>query len=310
LEPWIEDFEASVFEGLSQENKSIPCRFLYDDIGSRLFDRICTLPEYYPMRCEAEILCERSQELSRLLPSSATVIEWGAGSTTKAALLLRSLRSPITYVPIDISQTRLVASSAAMLSNHQDLAVIAVRADFAKPITLPDDVPLKPRIGFFPGSTIGNFSPAEAVLLLRQIGLLLGPGGWLIIGVDLKKNPRLLHAAYNDAEGVTAAFNLNLLNRINRELGGHFDRNMFLHHAFYAVRQGRIEMHICSAVRQEVWIGERRFGFREHETIHSENSYKYAIDEFVSLSEEAGFDVVRTWTDRFSLFSMHVMVVR
>lgn len=309
LEPEVGSFLEDVFFGLTQPAKTLPCKFFYDERGSRLFDDICALEEYYPTRTEVSILERHTREIGARLPEKASVIEFGSGSADKVRVLWRGLRSPGGYVPIDISRRHLVRNASAFAADHPSVRVTAICADFSRPIDLDGIVPSRSRIGFFPGSTIGNFSPLAARALLEQFAATLGRGGALVIGVDLKKDPRTLERAYNDRRGVTAAFNLNLLRRINRELEGNFDVDRFAHRAFYNEAKGRVEMHLVSKVQQEVRIADRCFSFAAGENIHTESSYKYEIANFRRLAARAGFRSKATWTDAAGLFSVQLFAL-
>jgi len=311
FEPEVTDFESAVLEGLSQVPKSIPCKFFYDQRGSRLFDEICGLEEYYPTRTELAILQRRRADIARLAGPGVQVVEFGSGASTKARLLLGALDRPAAYAAVEISREHLLAATMTLAREFPKVEIMAVCADYTRPFTVPrpQRSPNAPRLGFFPGSTIGNFDPDEAQAFLAGAAGLLGTGSGLVIGVDLKKDTAILHAAYNDARGVTAAFNLNLLARINRELGGTFDLRRFAHEAIYNAPAGRIEMHLRSRIEQEVKVRGRRFAFSAGETIHTENSYKYGIGEFHSLAAAAGFRPVETWTDERGLFSLHFLRV-
>lgn len=309
LEPSRDEFRASVIAGLSAPRKTLPCKFFYDAEGSRLFDRICELPEYYPTRTEFRILEARAPKIARLLGPHARVVEFGSGAGTKIRLLLAALDRPAAYVPVDISRSHLLAAATELARDFPNLRVAPVCTDYTQPFALPAIPGLAPQInaGFFPGSTIGNFTPEEAVAFLTRARRLLGPGSVLIIGVDLVKDEAVLNAAYNDAAGITDAFNLNLLHRINRELGGTFDVRGFTHHAFWNREDGRIEMHLVSRRRQTVEIGGHFFDFASGETIHTENSYKYTIDRFRALARKAGYVPSEAWTDAADLFSLHML---
>ncbi|HEX6979606.1 MAG TPA: L-histidine N(alpha)-methyltransferase [Alphaproteobacteria bacterium] len=308
LAPTGENFRDAVLAGLSRTPKSIPCKFLYDARGSALFEKICELPEYYPTRTECGILRRAASEIAEHAGPDCQVVEFGSGSSTKTRILLDALRRPSSYVPVDISREQLRAAASALASRYQGLNIIAICADY----TADDFVPALPdangtRLAFFPGSTIGNFEPGEAKRFLARCAHVVGAGGALLIGVDLKKDEGILNAAYNDAAGITAAFNLNLLVRMNRELGASFDVRRFAHDAFYSEAQGRVEIYIRSLERQGVSVAGRSFLFAPGERIHTENSYKYAIGEFQHLAEEAGFRPVRAWTDPQRLFSVHLL---
>ncbi len=303
------EFREAVLAGLSRHQKQIPSKFFYDAAGSRLFDQICTLPEYYPTRTETEILRANAGELADIVPPEAVLVEYGSGASVKVRILLEALRRPGGYVPIDISRDHLRLAASALAADYPRLTVRPVCADFARPMSLPRNMPAGPRIGFFPGSTIGNLHPPDAACLLIRFARQLGADGWLLIGVDLKKDSRVLHAAYNDSAGVTAAFNRNLLVRINRELDGRFDLESFDHSAFWNDKDGRIEMHLVSAVSQTGRVSGRAFRFAAGESIHTENSYKYTVEEFRRLAASAGFRPTAVWSDAERLFSVHLLRV-
>ncbi len=307
LEPEIADFRADVLAGLAAPRKRIPSKYFYDETGSRLFEEICRLEEYYPTRTETALLSANADALGALLPANASVIEFGSGSAEKIRLLVGGLRRPRVYVPVDISRRHLIHNAEIFAREHPDIQVAAVCADFTGPLDVDAVVPPGPRIGFFPGSTIGNLTPDDAVEFLRGAAATLGLGGFLVIGVDLKKDRAVLEAAYNDARGVTAAFNLNLLRRINRELGGTFDLRGFEHDAVYREDLGRVEMHLVSRRDQRATVDGVSFDFAAGETIHTENSYKYGVEEFRSLSERAGFRSARTLIDPLNRFSIHCL---
>jgi dimethylhistidine N-methyltransferase len=295
-----------VIAGLSASPKRLSPKLFYDAEGSRLFDAICRTPEYYPTRSEMGILQERAGEIAALVGPGVLLIEPGSGSSDKVRLLLDALR-PGTYMPMDISRDHLYAAARRLALAYPWLTVHAACADF----TLNETLPLSPsgmrRVVFFPGSTIGNFEPEEAVGFLRRIAGLIGPDGGLLIGVDLKKDAAILNRAYNDGAGITAAFNRNLLNRVQRELGARVDVGRFEHCAFYNADQGRVEMHLRSTARQSIEVEGYRFVFQPGESIHTENSYKYSIDEFTALANRAGLGSVQTWTDEHDLFSVHYL---
>jgi dimethylhistidine N-methyltransferase len=305
-----DDFALAVLDGLSQPAKSLPCRFFYDARGSALFEEITRLPEYYPTRTETAILEANAADMAGAVANGGVLVEFGSGSSTKTEILLRRLPKLRAYVAIDVSQSALSDAAARLRSNFPTLDVRTIVADFSYPVALPQDLGHTPKTGFFPGSTIGNLTPAEAGGLLRVFRGVLSAGGKLIVGVDLKKDPRRLVLAYNDAAGVTAEFNLNLLRRINRELGGTFDVDAFRHEAVYNPREGRIEMHLESRREQEARVAGRRFRFRAGERIHTENSYKYAVSQFQELARAADWDPHRVWTDAESLFSVHELAAR
>jgi dimethylhistidine N-methyltransferase len=300
-------FLHDVLTGLSCRQKAISPKYFYDAAGSRLFDRICDLPEYYPTRTETAILRNSAASIAARAGWDVALVEFGSGSSTKVRILLDALRLPAAYVAIDICGPHLTAAAQTLQRDYPQLAITAVEADFTQEVRLPDSLRGKKRLGFFPGSTIGNFSPDEAELFLHKAARSLGPGGDMLVGVDLKKHGAVLHAAYNDHAGVTAAFNLNLLVRINRELRGDFDIKSFRHRAVYNAAAGRIEMHIESLKPQTVRIAGDVFTFREGETIHTENSYKYTVESFHRLVNKAGWRISDTYLDAEKLFSMHYL---
>jgi dimethylhistidine N-methyltransferase len=312
LHPPADDFHAEVIAGLRSVPKTLPCKFFYDSIGSRLFEQICELEEYYPTRTEIALLRRHRHEIAKLVGRNAHVIELGSGATTKVRILLDSAGGTIGYTGVDISKEHLFDSAQSLATDFPKVRVTAVCADYTRAFELPRGVvpPSVKKVGFFPGSTIGNFTRAEALDFLAAIAGLLGAEGELLIGVDLKKDPKILHAAYNDRQGVTAAFNLNLLARINRELAADFDLSAFRHHAPYNVSEGRVEMYLVSQRDQRVRIGDRLIEFRRGETIHTENSHKFGADEFVMLAARAGFLPIANWIDDSGLFSLHYLRVR
>ena len=307
----LKSFRDDVFEGLSREQKELPCKYFYDDRGSELFNTICGLDEYYPTRTETALLQAHGREMADLIGPGVCLIEFGCGSLLKTRLLLDALRSPAAFVPIDISADHLLQSAAALAADYPNLEVLPVVADFTRPVKLPDKArkASENRIGFFPGSTIGNFDHAGAADFLATVADMVGGGGALLIGVDLKKDEDILVRAYDDAQGVTAAFNRNVLERINRELGGCFDIETFRHRALYNGAEGRIEMHLVSEKDQTVTVHDRDFTFTEGETIHTEDSYKYHVEEFSSFAARAGFRSARTWVDGDDLFSLHYLTL-
>jgi len=306
LAPGEESFRDAVLKGLGRSPKSIPCKFFYDARGSALFEAICRLPEYYPTRTEIAILEVNAAEIATQIGPHGRLIEFGSGASTKARILLRALDRPAAYVPVDISREHLRDAAISLAEDFPSLAVVAVCADYTRPFPLPPlPGPSGKRVGFFPGSTIGNFEPDAAIGFLANYARILGPGGEMLIGVDLKKDPEILDTAYNDRAGVTAEFNLNLLVRINRELDGDLDIDRFEHVAFYNEVEGRIEIYIRSLANQEAWIAGTHIHFAKGELIHTEYSYKYSIPEFRALAGRAGFRPIRTWTDPSALFSVH-----
>ncbi len=297
-------FQADVEDGLGKTPKSLPCKYFYDERGSELFARICELDAYYPTRTELRIMKAHVDEMTSLIGRRARLVELGSGNSTKTRVLLDRMPNLEAYVPVDISGEYLARAAASLARDYPHVPVVPVCADYSRPFALPVTARATRTVVYFPGSTIGNLLPAEARRFLKVVAQLAGPGGGLLIGVDLKKDPRILHAAYNDPEGVTAAFNLNLLRRINRELGGEFDLARFRHEAFYDSRHGRIEMQLVSSARQIVRVGRTRFAFAEGEPITTEYSYKYDVDEFERLAASAGFSPRRVWTDEQRLFSV------
>lgn len=303
-------FRRDVLAGLSDPSKHIPCKYLYDKPGSLLFDKICELPEYYPTRTERAILTRHAGSISEQIGPRVALVEYGSGSSVKSRLLLDALAGPVAYVPVDISLRHLEASATRIARAYPAIDVLPVCADFTQPFGLPD-FPREPSHAavFFPGSTIGNFEPDAARRLLRQIARLVGNGGGLVIGFDLQKDPRVIEAAYNDRQGVTAAFNLNLLHRINRELDGGFDADRFEHHAVYEDRAGRVSISLVSKVRQSVSIGDDAFRFEAGEAIHTEYSHKYTLPQFQAMAASAGMGVHRVWTDPKQWFAVAHCVV-
>jgi dimethylhistidine N-methyltransferase len=298
-------FAADVIDGLSAKPKRLPAKYFYDLAGSALFERITELPEYYPTRCELTLLREHAPAIASLFPPSCALIEFGAGSSRKARILLGAAATVEAYVPVDISGDFLQQDAAQLRRDFPRLAVHPVIADFTLAFDVPAALANLPRVGFFPGSTIGNFEHHEAIKFLHHAGETLGHGAVLVIGVDLIKDVSVLCPAYNDAEGVTAKFNLNLLARINRELNANFDLAAFEHHACYNRQHSRIEMHLASLKRQKVRVNGKTINFRLGETIHTENSYKYTIEGFQALAQAAGWLPLNVWSD--GLFSLHAI---
>ena len=303
------EFAASVIEGLSKPRKSLPCRYFYDARGSELFEEITCLPEYYPARTEIAILDAHAAEIANAAPDGAVLVEFGSGSSRKTEILLAHLPRLRAYVPIDVSESALEEAKRRLIKRFPALDVRPLTGDFSGPVAVPQDLAKVPKLGFFPGSTIGNFPPFAASRLLGAMRRVLSPEGRLIVGVDLKKDARQLVRAYNDAAGVTAAFNLNLLARINRELECSFDLDGFRHEAIYDPREGRVEMHIVSLKNQAVRIRGLWFRFLAGETIHTENSYKYTIRQFQDLACSAGWMPGRVWTGGQNLFSVHELML-
>jgi dimethylhistidine N-methyltransferase len=299
-----EHFAHDVIAGLSANPKRIPPKYFYDSEGSRLFEEITATPEYYPTRSEHEILRMQAGAIVQHFPTGAALVEFGSGACIKVRFLLDAARKLKAYVPVDIAGEFLNAEAAALRKDYPNLAILPVVADFMKPFALPDAVADLPKIGFFPGSTIGNFEPHEAAAFLGHAGTILGEGAVMVVGVDLIKDEAVLNAAYNDAAGVTARFNLNVLRRINRELGGNLKLDGFEHHAFYNRNRNRIEMHLASRGRQKVTVAGTTFEFRAGETIHTENSYKYSPQSFAALARGAGWTLLDRWTDAKGNFAV------
>ena len=306
-----ESFQQDVSEGLRGDVKSLPCKYLYDERGSQLFDRICELDEYYLMRTELEIMDRYGSEMAKQIGTGVMLVEYGSGSSIKTRILLDHLIDPAAYVPVDISREHLQKSATALSAVYPDLCVIPVCADFTRPFELPN-APRTPTHSavYFPGSTIGNFQPEAAQEILSQVADLCGTGGGLLIGIDLQKDASTLEAAYDDADGVTAEFNLNLLHRINREADGDFQIEQFEHVAFYEEHGGRIEIYLESRIDQTVTVAGELFEFAAGERIHTEHSHKYTIDGFASLAADVGLTLRRSWCDDQSRFAvLHLTVL-
>lgn len=303
-----EAFGPALLAGLRARPRQVSPKFFYDAEGARLFDRICALPEYYPTRTELALLEQHAGEMAQVVGAHADVVEFGAGSMSKIRILLAALHAPVRYLPVDISVEHLLHHAELLGQEFPALEVRPVAADFTRRFALPPASHVAHRrVGFFPGSSIGNFTPDEARQFLAAAARTLRGGG-LLIGVDLVKSPAVLHAAYNDAEGITAAFNRNLLARANRELGADFDLAAFDHYAFYNPREARIEMHLISARQQRVHLLGERFDFAPGETLHTENSHKYTLDSFRALARQAGFEPREVWCDARQWFSVHWLV--
>jgi dimethylhistidine N-methyltransferase len=304
--PGVADLRREVLDGLSAEPRAIPPKFFYDERGSELFDQICELPEYYQTRTETEILQRALPELAELIGAECLLVELGSGASKKVRLLLEQLR-PSAYVGVDISKEFLLTSTQALARDYPWLEVHAACVDFSAGLEIPHGDLSAHKVGFFPGSSIGNFDPDDAVRLMADVGDMVGRDGHFLIGVDLKKPVGVLNAAYNDAVGVTAAFNLNLLRRIRSELDTDLDPDTFEHYAFYSPLPGRIEMHLISRLRQHIRIEDRTYSFEPGEGIHTENSYKYTVKEFGELAMRAGFRQQAVWLDDGALFSVQLL---
>jgi dimethylhistidine N-methyltransferase len=303
-------FKTDVVEGLRATPKHVPAKYFYDSTGSQLFERITELPEYYPTRSEMRILRDNAADIARLIMAGSALLEFGSGSSKKARILLCAAPRLAAYVPVDICGEMVEQEAVELRPDFTDLKVLPVTADICFPFELPAEATTAPvRVGFFPGSTIGNFEPHEAAAFLRNAGRILGAGATLIVGVDLIKPVEVLNAAYNDKAGVTAKFNLNLLVRINRELGGTFKLDTFEHHAFYNRERHRIEMHLVSLKRQKVKVAGETIDFRAGETIHTENSYKYSTESLGALARGAGWQPAGVWTDERKYFSIQAFTL-
>lgn len=299
-----DDFLHALQLGLARPQKSISPKYFYDGPGSALFDRICALPEYYPTRTECALLEQHVGEIAQHIGAQAEVLEFGAGSLAKMRLLMQGLNQPTRFIPIDISGEHLAQSAQLLAVDFPMLEVLPLVADYTNELALPPvHVRSRRRVGFFPGSTIGNLAPSEALAFLSRTAKYLRAGG-LLLGADLVKHPDQLHAAYNDSQGVTAQFNLNVLARANRELGADFVLDHFAHSAFYNAPLRRIEMHLLSTCDQVVHIGGQTYGFADGETLHTENSYKFTLNGLRELARQAGFTPVTTWTDPEHLFCL------
>lgn len=301
-------FAEELHQALRARPRSISPKYFYDEIGSALFEQICSLPEYYPTRTELSLLHRHAAEMAALMGPQAQLLEYGAGALTKVRLLLQRLERPQAFVPIDISGPHLLQACAALQAEHPDLPIQPLVGDFSQALALPllgaTGTGAGRRVGFFPGSSIGNFTPDQALAFLQLTAAQLRGGG-LLIGVDLIKDPELLHAAYNDSQGVTARFNLNLLERARRELGCQFALDGFCHSAFYNAPLQRIEMHLLSMRRQLLRLQGVTYEFEAGDTLHTENSYKYSVAGFQALAERAGYKAGPVWTDAEHWFSLH-----
>jgi dimethylhistidine N-methyltransferase len=297
-------FEADALEGLSRPQKAMSPKYFYDAEGSRLFEAICDLPEYYPTRTETALLGDIAGEIAAVLPKDAALVEFGSGASTKTRLLLDAAPQIAVYVPIDISPTALDEAAQALRADYPEVAVAPLVDDFTRAIQLPQDAAGRPVAGFFPGSTIGNFTPKEAIAFLANARALLGDGSVFIVGCDLVKDPGVLVAAYDDAAGVTAAFNMNLLTRMNRELGADFDLAAFRHLSRWNATEQRIEMHLESLRRQTVEVAGKMFAFAEGETIHTENAYKFTLAGIEGLAAAAGWSLERAWRSEEPAFAV------
>jgi len=299
------DFVADVVAGLSSNPRALPCKYFYDERGAALFQKICELPEYYITRTEIDILDRNRAEIASQLGPNIQLIGLGTGAGTKTRILIEALTNPAVYVPVDISETQLRESTALFREIFPELEILPVCADYLQPVVLPQARRKAARnIVYFPGSTIGNFGPDEAIEFLRRAANVCRENGGLLLGVDLKKDAGVIEAAYNDSAGITARFNLNLLERVNRDLGADFDIDQWQHRAIYNSNAGRIEMYLISEVDQFVHVAEHKFHFRRGEKITTEYSYKYAPEEFAALAGKAGFEFAHMWSDDARLFGV------
>lgn len=306
--PRRNDFLLEVLSGLKKKQKQLPAKYFYDEKGSDLFKRICALDEYYIPCTETSIMEENIGEITAILGEEIILIEYGCGDCAKTRVLLNHLKNPAAFIPIDISIEQLVCISGEIAVDYPGLNVLPVCADYANEFVLPvDGYKNSRRVVYFPGSSVGNFDPEETEKFLESIAEVCGVNGMLLIGIDLKKDPKILNKAYNDEQGVTAAFNFNLLTRINRELGADFNTENFRHNAFYNQEQGRVEMHLVSLRKQVVRLNGSVFPFEEGETIWTESSYKYGVDEFASIAKAAGFRLIKSWTDKKQWFSVQCL---
>lgn len=310
LDSGREEIVREVLDGLRSSPKTLPCKYFYDERGSELFDRICNLDDYYPTRTELGIMDDAVEEIADLLGPDVLLVEYGSGSSLKTEFLLEALHQPAAYMPIDISAEHLSKSAERLARRFPDLEVLPVSADYTSDFDLPTpSKPVRRRVVYFPGSTIGNFDRPEAEDFLRHMAAVAGPAGGVLIGVDLEKDRDILERAYNDSEGVTAEFNLNLLTHLNRLIGTDFDPEQFRHRAFYDADAGRIEMHLVSETDQAVQVGSTSIELAAGETICTEHSNKYRLDGFRELAEAAGLEVEKVWTDAKGWFSVQYLSV-
>ncbi|MBL4797887.1 MAG: L-histidine N(alpha)-methyltransferase [Oleispira sp.] len=315
-QPVAQDILTEVIAGLSRPQKVLPAKYFYDEQGSKLFEAITKLPEYYPTRIEINLLRQHREAIAKLLKEDVWLLEYGSGASLKIRLLLQAIK-PNCYVPMDISKDFLLASAESLMEDYPWLNVYAACVDYSQPIRLPADmITSAQKLGFFPGSSIGNFSPQEAQVFLQGVRNTLGKDGAMLIGIDLQKDKQVLEAAYNDCQNVTAAFNFNILHHINRVLGTQFNVDYFEHKAIYSEEKSRIEMHLVSTMDQIVRISDsntadgesKNITFKTGESIHTENSYKYSKKGFTDLVEGAGFEVRECWSDDkdyFAMFYLH-----
>ena len=304
----IEFYEA-ILEGLALPQKTISPKFFYDERGSKIFDKICDTPEYYLTRTEIALLNDIQEELYTLVEPGSAVVEYGCGSSIKIKALLSALPKPSHYIAIDISKTHLISTAKEIASNYNNISVAAICADFMEPINWPERASFESlkRLAFFPGSTIGNLNPSEACQFLKHVRHLVGDEGSFLIGVDMKKDAEIFNRAYNDKEGHTADFNLNLLHRMKKELDADINISEFSHKAFYNEKLGRVEMHLISNTKQGIKINNLEFSFEKGESIHTECSYKYSVIEFSELAKKSGFSVLKNWSDKRNYFGIYLL---
>jgi dimethylhistidine N-methyltransferase len=310
LKPSLKDLKTEVLAGLKKPQKKLAAKFFYDKHGSELFDKITKLDEYYLTRTEESILQQYKEEMDAMIDEGDVLIEFGSGSSKKIRILLDQVERLAAYMPIDISREFLKESAEDLVKDYPDLEVIAVCADYTQSFQLPEVKTDGKRIVFFPGSTIGNFEPVFIEEFLQKVAKMLRTNDGMLIGVDLKKDESVLNAAYNDARGVTAAFNLNILNRINEALDANFDLTKFEHVAFYNEEYGRVEMHLKSLCEQSITIEGESIQFKENETIHTENSHKFTVSEFQQIAADNGFHPIKVWLDPNNYFSVHYLTVK
>lgn len=309
FQPEVINRTREVVKGLKKTPKEMHPKYFYDEKGSQLFDKICELPEYYPTRTEQAIMADNIDGIIDRIGDNALLVEYGSGSSLKTRTLLNNLPHLAGYVPIDIAKEHLLNSVRDLATRYPFLRVLPVVADYESDFTIP--MPYQPVghvVAYFPGSTIGNFHPNHAIDFLRSIRAACGPESHLLIGVDLQKSPQVLQAAYDDSAGVTAAFNLNILAHLNRELGANFDLDQFAHEAIYNKKHNRIEMHLISQTEQTVWLSGEAIQFAAGEIIWTESSYKYTLISFAFIAAQAGYEVTEVWTDPQDYFSVQYLV--
>ncbi len=301
---------AEVLHGLRKAQKELPSKYLYDERGARLFERITSLADYYPTRVEAQIMARHIDEIVDAIGSGAMLIDYGSGNSAKARQLLERLERPTAYIPIDISREQLMAATAQLREDFPHMEILPVVADYTRSFELPlPSHPPQRRVAFFPGSTIGNFEPLLAERFLERMADTCGPDGGLVIGADLAKVPAVLHRAYNDGDGVTAEFNGNILHHVNRALGADFDSGAFVHYAPYNPTERRVEMHLVSLAEQTAHVGDTPISFETGESIWTESSYKFTRAAFEEMAAAAGFEPQRAWLDERHWFGIFYLTV-